>query len=106
MSNEFQISGFRVRSQVARKGTAVTKNYRLRKAVDRLSAPKEDYIPQDPYKYADFRGLLSADFKEAITNAFDQETLDKINSEDQGVPEEQPSHETQVLIEKIKSSLV
>ena len=40
LSNEFQISGFRVRSQVARKGTAVTKNYRLRKAVDRLSAPK------------------------------------------------------------------
>lgn len=31
MSEEFQLSGFRVRSQVARKGTAITKNYRLRK---------------------------------------------------------------------------
>ena len=79
MSEEFQFSGFRVRSQVARKGTAIAKNYRIRKTVERLSVPKEEYIPQDPYKYSDFRGLLSADFKEAITNAFDQETLDKIN---------------------------
>ena len=51
LSEEFQLSGFRVRSQVARKGTAIKKNYRLRKTVERLSAPKVEYIPQDPYKY-------------------------------------------------------
>ena len=41
--------------------------------------PKSEYIPIDPYKYSDFRGLLSADFKDAISNAFDQETLNQIN---------------------------
>ena len=80
--DQMKYSGFRVRSQVARGGTAVTKNYRIRKQVERLSVPKVEYIPIDPYKYSDFRGLLSADFKEALTNAFDQETLDQINQEE------------------------
>lgn len=54
--------------------------------------PKVEYVPKDPYKYADFRGLLSADFKDALSNAFDQETLDKINMEELGKNE--PNQET------------
>ena len=50
-TNMIYTSGFRVRSQVARRGTSVTKNYRLRKQVERLSVPKDEYIPKDPYKY-------------------------------------------------------
>ena len=41
-----------------------------------------EYIPKDPYKYSDFRGLFSADFKDALINAFDQDILDKINIDD------------------------
>jgi hypothetical protein len=68
--------GFRVRSQVAKsRGGNQIKNYKIRKQVERLSVPKTEYIPNDPYKYSDFRGLLCADFKEAIGNAFDQNTL-------------------------------
>lgn len=55
---------------------------KLRKQVDRLSVPKTEYIPKDPYKYSDFRGLLSADFKDALVNCFDQDVLNKINQED------------------------
>jgi hypothetical protein len=74
--------GFRVRSQVAKHGRENhIKNYKIRKQVERLSVPKTEYIPNDPYKYSDFRGLLCADFKEAIGNAFDQETLNQINVE-------------------------
>ena len=65
--------GFRVRSSVAKRSShsGYIKNYKLRKQVDRLSVPKNEYIPKDPYKYSDFRGLLSADFKDALSSAFD-----------------------------------
>jgi hypothetical protein len=97
-------TGFRVRSQFARvSSNGQIKNFKLRKQIERLSVPKNEYIPKDPYKYSDFRGLLSADFKDAISNAFDQETLDRINLEEVGNTE--PNQETQVLIDKIKASL-
>ena len=40
------------------------------------------------------RGLFSADFKEALTNAFDQETLDQINHEELVDTAEVPNQET------------
>jgi len=64
----------------------------LRKQVDSLSVPKNEYIPKDPYKYQDFRGLLSADFKDALSSAFDQETLNKINMEE--MSKNEPNQET------------
>jgi len=75
---------------------------KLKKQVDRLSAPKPEYIPKDPYKYSDFRGLFSADFKDALTNAFDQELLDNINKDDLEQLKNCPSTQTQALVEKIK----
>ncbi len=41
--------------------------------------PKTEYVPMDHFKYADFRGLLSADFKEALGQAFKQEDLERLN---------------------------
>lgn len=43
--------GFRVRSSIAKRSSTGThlKNYKLRKQVDRLSVPKMDYVPKDPY---------------------------------------------------------
>ena len=46
-----------------------------------MSVPKIEYIPKDPYKYSDFRGLWNADFKEALTNCFSQRDLNRINEE-------------------------
>jgi hypothetical protein len=34
-----------------------------------LSAPKHDYDPQNIFTHSDFRGLLHADYGEAINNA-------------------------------------
>jgi len=45
-------------------------NNQIEEIVNRLHSPKMEYIPRDPYQYSDFRGLLSADFKEALTNCF------------------------------------
>ena len=52
---------------------------RIRRQAERLSVPKVEYIPKNPFKFSDFRGLLTADFTEALVSAFDQETLDKVN---------------------------
>jgi len=41
-------------------------NHKIENLVNRLHSPKVEYIPRDPYLYSDFRGLLSADFKEAL----------------------------------------
>lgn len=71
--------GFRVRSHAVNQNQFLPKNMKLRKQVERLSVPKSEYIPKDPYKYSDFRGLLSADFKDALVNCFDQDVLNKIN---------------------------
>ena len=71
---------FRVRSQTKTHRSTI-KNLKVKRTIERLSVPKAEYIPQDPYQYSDFRGLLSADFKEALINCYDQETLDKINQD-------------------------
>lgn len=69
---------FRVRSQVNTQ-KSLLKNQRLNRQMQRLSQPKPDYIPRDPFKYSDFRGLLNADYKEALAEVYDQNTLDLIN---------------------------
>ena len=61
---------FRVRSKSHQKRTFL-KNMKLRKQADRLSIPKETYIPKNPYEFSDFRGLLNADFKGALVNCYD-----------------------------------
>ena len=37
------------------------------------------YSPRDLFKYSEFRGLLNADFQEALANCYDQAVLDRIN---------------------------
>jgi len=56
-------------------------NNQIEEIVNRLHSPKIEYIPKDPYLFSDFRGLLSADFKEALTNCFSQDDLNRINTE-------------------------
>ena len=56
-------------------------NKQVESCVNRLSSPKPEYIPKDPYMYNDFRGLLNADFKEALMNCFSQDDLNRINTE-------------------------
>jgi hypothetical protein len=34
-----------------------------------LATPKDDYEPTNIFKYKDFRGLLHADYEEAINNS-------------------------------------
>ena len=46
-------------------------NQNQSRTCDRLSMPKDEYVPQDPFNYFDFRGLLNADFKDALVNRFD-----------------------------------
>ena len=52
---------FRVQSQINTQ-KSLLKNQRLARQMQRLSQPKTDYIPRDPFKYSDFRGLLNADY--------------------------------------------
>ena len=56
-------------------------NNQIEEIVNRLHSPKMEYIPKDPYLFSDFRGLLSSDFKEALTNCFSQDDLNRINTE-------------------------
>lgn len=56
-------------------------NKQIASVVNRLNSPKVEYIPNDPFLYSDFRGLLNADFKEALTNCFSQDDLNRINTE-------------------------
>lgn len=42
--------------------------YRTNKTIEKLKAPKTPYKPNEPYMHSDFRGLLNADFKEALIN--------------------------------------
>jgi len=71
---------FRVRSQ----NTVLSGQKKATKTditMMRLSCPKVEYVPKDPFLYSDFRGLLNADFKEALTNTFKQDDLNKLNLE-------------------------
>ena len=64
-------SKFRVNSKKNARSNRYPKlNNQIEEIVNRLHSPKMEYIPKDPYLYSDFRGLLSADFKEALTNCF------------------------------------
>jgi len=87
------------------------KNMRIRRQVDRLSVPKTEYVPSDPFKYSDFRGLLSADYKEALAGAFKMEDLEilnkdcpKLNFNNKEMPTVN-TLQTKVLIDKIQNSL-
>ena len=64
------LSKFRVHSKNRKAGRYPKLNTQLDQLVSRLHSPKIEYIPKDPYLYSDFRGLLNADFKEALTNCF------------------------------------
>lgn len=58
---------FRVKSRKNLRGKRVNKN------IERLSSPKEEYIPKDPYLYSDFRGLLNRDYQKALSICFSQD---------------------------------
>ena len=70
-STRIGTSKFKVRNHIVSRSSAIPKSIRIRRQVERLSSPKTEYIPKDPFKYADFRGLLTADYKEALMAAFD-----------------------------------
>jgi hypothetical protein len=68
------VTSFRVHPKRGKTpGMSSIENTRFKRHVNRLSQPKLEYIPRDPYMYSDFRGLLNADFKEALVEIFPQE---------------------------------
>ena len=64
------VTSFRVHPKRGKTPSMGIKNTRFKRQIDRLSQPKLEYIPRDPYEYSDFRGLLNADFKEALVEIF------------------------------------
>ena len=101
--NSMATTGFRVRQEVIPKQTRIVRNMKMRSNVERLSKPKQEYIPQNPYLYQEFRGLFSADFQEALSQCFDQDTLEKINK--LGLEDLTSDKDTLDLIHQIRSSL-
>ena len=66
-----------------------TLNFRLKKSkkkflkvnkhIERLAKPRESYVPNDPFKYSDFKGLLNYEYPDALSNCFSQNQLNLIN---------------------------
>lgn len=64
---------FRVKSRKNLRPKKFSKN------IERLSSPKEEFIPNDPFLFSDFRGLLNRDYQKALSICFSQEQLNQIN---------------------------
>ena len=81
MEDEVRSPTFRVQYKVAQMKTRGPRSKKLKQQIARLSAPKLEYVPKDPFKYSDFRGLLNADYQTALSHRFKQEDLQRINVE-------------------------
>ena len=44
--------------------------YRTNKTIEKLKEPKKMFESNNPYMHSDFRGLLNADYSEALANCY------------------------------------